>query len=160
MHTRVGLWMIVQPTVPHPPTDFKTLNKNSTKHNRVFQKHGPNKKFVINLRYPPPKYSTSVHATYAILRELKTWETSIDAQSFSNSFEGVHGVVRKSGRGSSIFVFYCIFMLQFFKVFWGGTWGAPPRPPRVHLWRQVRSVRMEFHNLDPSRGNVFLQSNC
>jgi hypothetical protein len=27
-----------------------------------------------------------------------------------------HGAVKKSGRGSSIFVFYCIFMLQFFKV--------------------------------------------
>ena len=34
----------------------------------------------------------------------------------------------KSGRGTSIFVFYCMFMLQFFKVFWGGTWGAPPPP--------------------------------
>jgi hypothetical protein len=43
--------------------------------------------------------------------------SDIDAQSFSHSFEGVHGVVRKSGRGSSIFVFNCIFMLQFFKVF-------------------------------------------
>ncbi len=42
---------------------------------------------------------------------------AIDAQSFSNSFEGVHGVVTKSGKGSSIFMFYCIFMLQFFKVF-------------------------------------------
>ncbi len=41
----------------------------------------------------------------------------IDAQSFSNSFEEVHGVVKKFGRGSSIFVFYCIFMLLFFKVF-------------------------------------------
>jgi len=55
---------------------------------------------------------------------LKFW--TIDAQSFSNSFEVVHGVVRKSGRGSSIFVFNFIFMLQFFKVFWGGTWGSPP----------------------------------
>ena len=51
------------------------------------------------------------------------------SQSFSNSFEGVHGVVRKSGRGYSIFLFYCIFMLQFFKVFWAGTWGAPLSPP-------------------------------
>ncbi len=33
---------------------------------------------------------------------------TIDAQSFSNSFEGVHGVVRKSGKGSSIFIeFLC-----------------------------------------------------
>ncbi len=67
-------WSYNPPTPP--PTDFKTLNKNSTKNNRVFQKHTPKKKFVINLRYPPPKFSTSVHATYAILRELKTWETS------------------------------------------------------------------------------------
>ena len=31
----------------------------------------------------------------------------------------------------TIFVFYCIFMIQFFEVFWGGTWGAlrPPLPP-------------------------------
>ena len=42
---------------------------------------------------------------------------NIDAQSFLNSFEGVHGVVRNSGRGSSIFVFYCIFMIKFFEVF-------------------------------------------
>ncbi len=56
---------------------------------------------------------------------------TVDAQSFSNSFEGVLRVVRKSGRGSSIFVFYCIFMIQFLKVFWGGTWDAPssPSPP-------------------------------
>ena len=45
----------------------------------------------------------------------------IDAQSFSNSFEGVHGVVKKSGWWSSFFVFYCIFMLDIFKVFLGGT---------------------------------------
>ncbi len=40
-----------------------------------------------------------------------------------NSFEG----------GSFIFVFYCIFVIQFSEVFWGGTWGAsiPPPPPRV-----------------------------
>ena len=43
--------------------------------------------------------------------------TVIDAQSFSNSFEGVLVVVRKSGRGSSIFMCYCIFMIQFFEVF-------------------------------------------
>ncbi len=55
---------------------------------------------------------------------------SIDAQSFSNSFEGALEVVRLSWMGSSIFVFYCIFlMIQFFKVFWGGTWGAPILPP-------------------------------
>ncbi len=41
----------------------------------------------------------------------------------------VHGVVKKYGRGFSIFVFYCIFVLQFFKVFRGGTWGAPFLPP-------------------------------
>ena len=33
-------------------------------------------------------------------------------------------------RGSSIFVFHCIFMTQFFEVFWGiwGIWGAPSSP--------------------------------
>jgi len=35
--------------------------------------------------------------------------TTIDAQSFSNLLRGVLGVVRKSGRGSSIFVLYYIF---------------------------------------------------
>ena len=39
---------------------------------------------------------------------------TIDAHSFSNFFEGVHGVAKKSRRGSFIFVFYFIFMLQFF----------------------------------------------
>ncbi len=81
---------------------------------------------------------------------------NIDAQSFSNSFEGVHGVVRKSGRGSSIFVFYCIFMLQFFKVFWGGTWGAPllpPLPPTcVHLWLKNNWCRL---NLCANRFETF-----
>ena len=43
----------------------------------------------------------------------------------------VHGVVRKSGRGSTISMFYSIFMIQFFKVFWRGTWGAPSSLPLV-----------------------------
>jgi hypothetical protein len=47
---------------------------------------------------------------------------------------GVLGVVRKSGRESSNFVFYCIFMIQFFKVFWGGTWGAPYSPSPVCIY--------------------------
>ncbi len=70
---------VVDDRTTHPQPIFKLKNKNSTKHNRVFQKHEPNKKFVINLKYPPPKFSTSVHATYAVLCELKTCET-IDAQ--------------------------------------------------------------------------------
>ncbi len=50
----------------------------------------------------------------------------IDAQSFSYSFEGVHRVVWKSrGGGSSIFMFYCIFMTELFE---GGTWGTPLLP--------------------------------
>jgi hypothetical protein len=48
---------------------------------------------------------------------------------FQILLRGVLGVVRKSGRGSSIFVFYCIFMIQFFKVYWKGTWGVPLLPP-------------------------------
>ncbi len=43
---------------------------------------------------------------------------------FQILLRGVLGVVRKSGRGSSIFVFYCILMIQFFEVFRGGTLGA------------------------------------
>ena len=38
---------------------------------------------------------------------------------FQILLRGVLGVVRKSGWGSSIFVFYCIFMIQFFEVFEG-----------------------------------------
>jgi hypothetical protein len=42
----------------------------------------------------------------------------IDAKkSFLNSFEGVLGVVGKSGGGSHIFVYCCIFMTKFFDVF-------------------------------------------
>ncbi len=77
------------------------------------------------------KKYTKIIKTYLMI----CWqiEIHIDAQSFSNSFEGVIEVVKKSGRGSSIFMFYCIFMLQFFKVFWGGTWGSPPPTPTPHL---------------------------
>jgi hypothetical protein len=34
----------------------------------------------------------------------------IDAQSFSNSFEGVQGVVRKSGEGGSSFLCFVAFL--------------------------------------------------
>jgi hypothetical protein len=61
---------------------------------------------TINWRNPNPTYPY-----------FMTKLTYIDEQSISNSFEGVHGVVKKSGSGSSIFVFYCIFILQFLKVF-------------------------------------------
>jgi len=40
-------------------------------------------------------------------------------------FWGAHGVVRKSGRGSFIYVFYCNFMLQFFIVFCASNKGFP-----------------------------------
>jgi hypothetical protein len=33
---------------------------------------------------------------------------------FDILLRGILGVVKKSGSGSSIFVFYCIFMIQFF----------------------------------------------
>ena len=52
---------------------------------------------------------------------------NIDAQSCT-------GVVRKSRRGSSTVVFYCIFMTQFFKVFCGGTWGSPLLPLSTHVY--------------------------
>ncbi len=77
--------------------------------------------------------------TFALLYLMIAIFLFIDAQSFSNSFEVVHGVVRKSGRGSSIFVFYCIFMLQFFKVFWGGTWGCEK------IWEWVLYFRVLLH---------------
>jgi hypothetical protein len=54
------------------------------------------------------------------------WVRAIDAQSFSNCFEGVHGVVKKSGRGSSIFVFLCY---NFSKSFEGVHEGPPPPLP-------------------------------
>ena len=51
---------------------------------------------------------------------------NIDALSFSNSFEWVHGVVRKSRGGVSYYCFLIKFLWpNFKKVFWGGTWGAP-----------------------------------
>jgi hypothetical protein len=55
---------------------------------------------------------------------------SINAQSFSNSFEGVLEVVRQS-RGSSIFMFYGIFMTNF-KVF-EGIHEVPPHTPLVYI---------------------------
>jgi len=63
---------------------------------------------------------------------------AIDAQSLSNSFEGVLGVARNLRKGSSIFLIYCNFMTQFFKVLWEGTWGAqdpllPPPPPPLPM---------------------------
>ena len=33
---------------------------------------------------------------------------------------------QKFSRGSSIFMFYCIFLTKFFEFFWLGTWSAPP----------------------------------
>jgi|LakMenE18May11ns_1017448.scaffolds.fasta_scaffold6963593_1 hypothetical protein len=70
-------------------------------------------KILVGFRFPghlrAPKKAFNKNSLF--------WADIIDAQSFSNSFEGVHGVVKKSGRGSSMFVFYCIFMLQFFKLF-------------------------------------------
>jgi hypothetical protein len=54
------------------------------------------------------------------------WVRAIDAQSFSNSFEGVHGVVKNLGGG----LYFCAllhFMLQFFKEF-EGVHAVPPSP--------------------------------
>ncbi len=66
------------------------------------------------------------------------WKTRIDLGhtwtvifNFLIFWGGLLGAVRKSRRGSSVFVFYCIFMTQFFKVFWGGSWGATLPPPRL-----------------------------
>jgi hypothetical protein len=52
----------------------------------------------------------------------------IDAQSFSNSFEGVHGVVKKFWRGSSIFVFIA-FLCNNFSKFFEGVNEVPPSSP-------------------------------
>ncbi len=63
---------------------------------------------------------------------------SVSQHFFEYFWEGYLGQLENL-RGSSIFVFYFIFMTKFFEVFWGGTWGAPllPLSPRVHLCRWV-----------------------
>jgi hypothetical protein len=48
-----------------------------------------------------------------------------DAQSFSNSFEGVHGVVKKSGRGPLFLCFVAFLCYNFSKSF-GGYMRCPP----------------------------------
>jgi hypothetical protein len=53
----------------------------------------------------------------------------MDAQSFSNSFEGVLGVVRKSGRGSSIFFVLLNFYDQIFQSLLKGEHKLPPSSP-------------------------------
>ncbi len=86
----------------------------------------------INLTFILSRIIIIIFLFYTHGFDLKS--NCIDAQSFSNSFERVLGVVEKY-RGSSNFVFYCIFTTQFFKLFWGGTLGAPsslslpPCPP-------------------------------
>ena len=59
-------------------------------------------------------------------------EGPLDAQLFSNSFEGGCEKIE----GVPCFCVYCILMTKFFEVFWGDTSGASlslPSPPRVHL---------------------------
>ncbi len=59
----------------------------------------------------------------------------LNEHTFSNSFEGVIGVVSKSGRGGVLFLcFISFFMTKVFKVFWGGTWGAFSSPSPLCPW--------------------------
>jgi hypothetical protein len=80
-------------------------------------------------------------------------------QSFSNSFEGVHGVVRKSGRGSSIFVFYTFiaFLCYNFSKYFDGVHEVPPLlpplpPPCVLLC--VGTYPSYLHEFFPFPGSV------
>ena len=70
-----------------------------------------------------------------------------NAQSFLNSFEGGTWKFEKicgGERGSSIFVFYCIFKTKFFNVVWGGYMRCHPPPPLpsacVHLWIERKEI--------------------
>ena len=96
---------------------------------------------------------------------MSSWSSSIltveniDAKSFSNSFEGVHGVVRKPGRGSSIFVFFCIFMLQFSNSFEGvhGVVRKPGRGSSIFVFNGIAFLCYNFsksfegvHKVPPS----------
>ncbi len=60
------------------------------------------------------------------------WVRAINKQSFSNSFEGVHRVVKKCGRGSSFCVFYVTKSLL--RVYMR----CPPLPPSLPtLWASM-----------------------
>ncbi len=77
------------------------------------------------------------HFFSPVRETLELCQMSIDAQSFSNSFEAVHGVVKKSGRVSSIFVFYTFiaFLIFYTTIFQSLLRGyircplSPPPPP-------------------------------
>jgi hypothetical protein len=67
-------------------------------------------------------------------KEITVYFSDVDAQWLTNSFG--EGAVIKSVGGSSIFVFYGIFMTKLFKIFKEKR-GAPstsPPPPYVSLW--------------------------
>jgi len=66
------------------------------------------------------------------------------AQSFSNSFEGVHGVVRKSGRGSSFCVLTFIgFLCYNFSKSIEGVQEVPPTLPPVCIDVSVKQIENE-----------------
>jgi len=59
---------------------------------------------------------------------------------FSNSFEGVLGVVRKSREAGVLYFRVSLFLYsQFVEVFWGGAWGAHSSPS-VYLWIKILKV--------------------
>jgi hypothetical protein len=75
------------------------------------------------------------------------WTAIIDAQLFSNSFEGVHLVVRKCER-SPIYVFLSLHLwISFLKSFKGvHEILLPLSPPRVHLCKTF-TIRKNFHDV-------------
>ncbi len=88
--------------------------------------------------------------------EFKTLhETShpshIDAQSFSNSLEGAHGVVKKSGWGASflcIIAFLCYNFSKSFEEVHGVPPSSPLPPPSVYLCPPICVSFAVIHSLE------------
>jgi hypothetical protein len=99
------------------------------KHSRAAQIQDWN---IINLLFMYFTNNNVIFTNYCYWSKLgyvKIVPTYIDAQSFSNSFDGVLGVVRKS-RGDPIFLFYYIFTVwpNFLKSFEYMKCPLPPPP--------------------------------
>jgi hypothetical protein len=110
---------------------------------------------IISVNLDLPLFFRVAKLNGSILYVTK-YNQIIDAQSFSNYFEGVIGVVRKSGRVSSTFVFYFIFTIHFLKSFEGVHEVPPPRPPSVCINESedenfFRNIYLILPELQPQR---------